>query len=231
MNFSVAMAVRNSENFIREQLDSIIPQMNSGDEIVVSIDPSTDKTVEIVEEYSKKYPFFIVLSGNGTGLVNNFQNALKNCRNEIIFLADHDDVWVENKVKRVLSAFKADTMVVLHDAKICDGELRVTNQSFMDWRNSKEGFWNNFARNSFIGCCMAFRKNLLDCALPLPNNIPMHDQWIGLCGYKKGNVKFLKEPLLFYRRHGENMSNDSHSGILQMLRWRMALVATLFKNR
>lgn len=231
MNFSVAMAVRNSENFISEQLDSIIPQLKKGDEIVVSIDPSTDKTAEIVEEYSKNYPFFTVLSGDGTGLVNNFQNALKNCSNEIIFLADHDDVWVKNKAQCVLSCFKEETMVVLHDAKICDGKLNVTNQSFMDHRNSKEGFWNNLMRNSFIGCCMAFRKELLQCALPFPDNLPMHDQWIGLCGYKKGKVKFLKEPLLLYRRHGENMSGDSHSGLLQMLKWRMSLVLALLKNR
>lgn len=230
MNISVAMAVRNSENFIKEQLDSILHQLKEGDEIVVSIDPSTDKTSAIVEEYNRRFPFFTVIHGDGTGLVNNFENALKCCKNEVVFLADHDDVWLDHKVQDVLDCFDKDTVLIVHDAKICDGNLKITNKSFMEWRNSKTGLLNNLLKNSFIGCCMAFKKELLDYALPFPKNIPMHDQWLGLCGYRKGKVKFLKESLILYRRHSDNMSGDTHAGILQMIRWRISLAISLVRR-
>ena len=39
----------------------------------------------------------------------------------------------------------------------------------------------------------------------------MHDQWIGLIATRLGRVVFLEEPLLFYRRHGGNVSGGKTS--------------------
>ena len=48
---SIAMAVYNGERFLREQLDSFIRQTRLPDELVVSDNASTDRTVEIVREF------------------------------------------------------------------------------------------------------------------------------------------------------------------------------------
>ena len=48
---SVCMATCNGERFIKEQIDSILPQLSQDDELIISDDGSTDKTLEIIASY------------------------------------------------------------------------------------------------------------------------------------------------------------------------------------
>lgn len=55
LSASVVIATYNGEKFLRDQLDSIIPQLRDCDEVVISDDGSTDGTLDIINEYVKKY--------------------------------------------------------------------------------------------------------------------------------------------------------------------------------
>ena len=77
---------------------------------------------------------------------------------------------------------------------------------------------------------MAFRNEAKKYILPFPDNLPMHDQWIGLVCEKRGKVSLIDEPLILYRRHSDNASSDTHAGFVQMLKWRINIVSALFKN-
>ena len=46
---SVCMATYNGEKYIKEQLDSIISQLDSDDELLISDDGSTDNTISIIQ--------------------------------------------------------------------------------------------------------------------------------------------------------------------------------------
>lgn len=48
---SVCIATHNGEKYIKEQIDSILSQLEPGDEIVISDDGSTDNTLAILEAY------------------------------------------------------------------------------------------------------------------------------------------------------------------------------------
>jgi hypothetical protein len=87
----------------------------------------------------------------------------------------------------------------------------------------------NFWRNSFVGSCLAFRRALLDSALPFPPTIPMHDQWLGLIAQRTGTVRLLDQALILYRRHQATAtaSDGRHAGVLRMLAWRLALIRAL----
>lgn len=227
-NISVAIAAYNGEKYIREQLDSILVQLKNKDEIVVSLDPSTDTSEQILREYCEADQRVRMIDGSGSGLTQNFENAIVHCKNDIIFLADQDDVWHADKVQKVLECFDdPDTMVVLHDARVVDADLSVQRDSFFQWRGSKPGIIKNVMKNSYMGCCMAFRRKLCETVFPLPQNIPMHDQWIGLVGEIKGKSVFLNETLIDYRRHGNNVSSDTHSGWVRMIKWRFTVLLNL----
>lgn len=75
---------------------------------------------------------------------------------------------------------------------------------------------------------MAFRKSIKKYILPFPENIPMHDQWIGLIGEITGKTVIINDVLLCYRRHEKNASAETHSSIHQMLRWRLELIGNIF---
>lgn len=227
-NISVVMAAYNGEKYIRTQIESILTQLSDDDELIVSLDTSTDKTEEIIRSFSD--PRIQLIQGPNQGVVSNFEHAINQAKNEIIFLSDQDDVWMSNKVDTVLSFFDEDTMVVLHDCQIVDEDLHVMESSYFHYRDTKLGIANNVIKNSYIGACMAFHRNLLPSILPFPRGIPMHDQWIGLMGEKKGKNRLCDQPLIQYRRHKKNMSQMKHSGILQMIRWRISILLALLQR-
>ena len=75
---------------------------------------------------------------------------------------------------------------MLSDCQIVDQFGDVLFVSFFDHRESRKGFWHNLYRNSYMGCCMAFRREVLEYVLPFPNKIHMHDLVDRLaCGVKR----------------------------------------------
>ena len=224
MRRSVALAAYNGGTYIRQQLESILSQLGPDDEVIVSDDGSTDDTRTIVSGLAAADPRIRLTDGPGKGLIRNFEHALSLCGGEIIFLCDQDDVWLPGKVAACTAALESPGVwLVLHDAHIVDGEQNRLHDSFFEWRGVRGGVFRNLIKNSFIGCCMAFRRELLDVALPFPDGIPMHDQWLGMLAQKRGKVVLLKQPLLDYRRHGGNASADRHGSLGRIIRNRFRL--------
>ena len=222
---SVAMVTFNGERYIREQITSVMRQLQAQDELVISDDGSADHTVDIIKEYQKKDARIRLFRGLGRGIKKNVEHAIRCTRGRYIFLADQDDIWMEHKVERVLEAFeRKKAMVVIHDAAVFEGDnpQQIEIESFFRFRGSRAGVWKNMLKNSYIGCCMAFRRELKEIILPIPNQIEMHDQWIGILGDSAaGKSCFLPDTLLLYRRHGDNNSSMKHYGFGKMLRNRL----------
>lgn len=227
---SVVMAACNGERYIGPQIVSILQQLGERDELIISLDPSTDQTESVISGFADSR--IKLLHGPGQGIVNNIEHGLIAASGDYIFLADQDDIWHSKKKERILGVLKQDAaLLVVHDCRIVDEALNELAPSYFMWHGTKTGFWNNLLRNSFIGCCMAFHRCLLDTALPFPKQLPMHDQWLGLIACKMGKVKYLKEPLIDYRRHSNNQSSLSHADILSMIRWRLSLIIALKERK
>ena len=223
---SVALAAYQGEDYIEAQLRSILPQLEQGDEIIVSDDKPGGATERIVRRVMADDPRVIYVEGKGQGVVANFVNAIRHCRGDKIFLSDQDDVWLPDKVRRVMDAFDAGATLVLHNAYVTDKDLNITDYSFFALRGSKPGFVRNIIKNSYMGCCMAFDRKLLKKIMPMPKHLPMHDQWIGLMGEMYGKVTFLDAPLIYYRRTGNNVTGGKTSAG-QKLQWRRYLLKRL----
>ncbi len=229
MKISVALAAYKGEQYISEQIDSILSQLGENDELIVSDDYPEGKTREIVEKYQPLDKRVRYIEGEGKGVVRNFENALKACSGDIIFLSDQDDVWMNNKVELVMKEFSNGADLVLHDASVTDSVLNITEPSFFAVHGSNASFFGNMARNSFVGCCMAFTKEVMHESLPFPKALPMHDWWIALVAMKKKrNVVLLAEPLIKWRRHSETVTGGKTS-VLQKIMWRIRILLSLIK--
>ena len=204
---SVCMASYNGEKYIKEQIYSILSQLGQDDELVISDDGSKDNTLVFLASLHDERIKIIKNEGRH-GIVPNFENALKHSSGEVIFLSDQDDVWHEKKVKRCLNALK-DVDLVVHNSRVVYEEGERQDEDFFKLRDSGSGYWKNIFKNSFVGSCMAFRKEVKDYVLPFPKYILWHDMWIGLMVEKHGKTKFIDEKLLYYRRHGGNASATS----------------------
>lgn len=228
---SVAMATYNGEKYIKEQIESILKNMNEFDELVISDDGSTDNTIKIIETFQKKDKRIKLVYGPKKGVKQNFANAIKNTAGKYIYLSDQDDVWCDNKIEKVMETFnKEKCLIVVHNADIVDGNLNSKNQTFFEFRNSGSGRLKNLYKNTYIGCCMAFDSSLKDKILPIPNNIEMHDQWIGMIGEKYGKSMFIDECLIKYRRHEDNVSDMKHYPLFKMIRNRIVFMKEYLKK-
>jgi len=231
---SVALAAYKGEKYIEEQLRSILCQLGHDDEIIVSDDKPGGQTERIVKRIMAEDDRVIYVEGKAKGVVANFTNAIRHCKGDKIFLCDQDDVWLSDKVKRVMEAFDSGATLVLHNAYVTDKNLSITDYSFFALRGSKKGLLHNIIKNSYMGCCMAFDRSLMKRIMPIPRFIPMHDQWIGLIGEVYGKVAFIDSPLIYYRVHGENVTGGETT-TKQKLKWRSYLIRRLsmriFLNR
>jgi glycosyltransferase involved in cell wall biosynthesis len=234
MKISVCMATYNGERYILEQLVSILSQLSINDEVVISDDNSSDQTENIVKALND--PRIIFMKNKyASGYTKNFECSLSHSTGDIIFLADQDDIWKPNKVNTVMLALK-DSDFVVSDCQVVDSELKVIHDSHFAIHSVKVGFINNFLLPRYIGACMAFNRNVLDYALPFPNEqrYAAHDYWISLISEMCFKVEIINEPLIFYRRHDSNASNGGtksknslshklsvriYTGILLIQRW------------
>lgn len=204
---SVCIATYNGKKYIKEQLNSIVSQISEQDEIIVSDDGSSDGTLDIVKAFDDKR-IKIVSNENRHGFVGNFENALIHAQGNFIFLSDQDDVWAEKKIDKMLEYLNKYDLVV-HDAMLVDENGRCLNKTYYECLHRNQGFWMNFWKNRFLGCCMAMKRCVLEYSLPFPKDTLGHDYWIGMLALTKYKVCFVDDVLLYYRRHGGNVSSSS----------------------
>jgi glycosyltransferase involved in cell wall biosynthesis len=195
---------------------------------VIVDDNSSDETVKIIEDF-KDPRIKLINNVFNLGVVKNFERAINNATGDIIFLSDQDDVWLPNKVEKILEVFQKypDITLVLSDAQIIDSEGQITANSFFKIRGKfVANPLSNIIKNKYHGCTLAFRREMVEVFLPFPANTPMHDMWIGIVNAIYGKVFYIDEPLIQHRRHDNNTSRGhlGNAGIVQMIKWRLTLV-------
>ncbi len=230
MKISVCVAIYNGSRFLKEQLGSILKEVGRTDEIVVVDDASSDNSVQLVKKLKNKRIKTYVNDFN-IGPIRTFERALKNTNGDIIFFADQDDIWIRGKVKKTLDVFKkVKPAAVVSDAVVVDEKGNVISESFFKKMNSSPGVIKNYYKNTYIGACMAIDARAKKWLLPFPENISMHDKWIGLTCDFVGGVYFLNEPLIYYRRHQGAFTKDRRFPMRKVLVDRLIFLTVILKR-
>lgn len=227
---SVVIAAYNGGEYIAQQLSSVLPQLGEGDEVIISDDLPSGSTAKAISGFLEKDKRVKYIKGPGKGVIKNFENAINYASGDYIFLCDQDDVWLDGKVNAVMKAFKSGASVVMHDAYITDGSLNIVEKSLFQKNGAGTGCVKNIIKNTYTGCCMAFSAKLKTYILPFPEDIPMHDQWIGLIGEKAGGVVLINNPYIYYRRH-DGTATGGKTSFSQKLKWRADIIRCLSERR
>lgn len=228
-SISVCMAAFNGERHIAAQLESILMSA-SVDELLVSDDGSSDRTVDVIRSIGDSR--VRLLAGPQAGLIRNYEFLIAQAAGDTIFLADQDDVWFDTKVDAMQVALRNADLVV-SDCVVVNEDLQPVHPSFFALRRSRPGLFRNLVSNGYLGCCMAFNRKVVERALPFPRDVPMHDWWLGLVAEAFATVCFIEQPLMQYRRHGGNASSASErsrTSISRRLAWRASLVRHLARR-
>lgn len=223
---SIALTTYNGEKYLKQQIDSLLSQTYKDIEIVVCDDGSTDSTINILQEYSASDSRIkVFLNKKNLGFAKNFEKAISLCSGEFIALCDQDDVWTENHVECLVNAIE-DKDLVCGNAYLVDSKLNnsgtdlfsTTDCEFLP--DSKEDWFFYFLHYGFFqGACCLFRKSLVDTALPIPEGIKFHDYWLSLTAAYRNGVKYLPENcLLYYRQHGNNITDNKQLSFIDRIK-------------
>lgn len=228
---SVALCTYNGENYIKEQLLSILKQTISVDEIIICDDGSTDDTINIIKDTLNDYSIYhkIYINNKKLGVSRNFFNAIRQCRGEIIFTSDQDDVWLPNKVEIILNKFKEenDRVLVFSDAYIVDENLNYMNYTLkdlinIDFKNIKsKDYYNIFLNKNIVtGATMAFKKEIINYMEEEFPQYWLHDGWIAINSVLHGECLFIDKPLIKYRQHSKNVVGSvKYNYYIRFLKW------------
>ena len=128
MKISVCIATYNGEKYIKEQLSSILSQLEENDEVIISDDSSTDNTIQIVENFKDKR-IRIFREQKFKSPIYNFENAISKATGDIIFLSDQDDIWHKAKVHKIKQYLSNEDITCI-----------VTNASIIDEEGKEKGY-------------------------------------------------------------------------------------------
>ncbi len=128
----------------------------------------------------------------------------------------------------VVESFRSSKdLAIVTDAKVVNSKEEMVHESYFHWRNSGPGLLKNIYKNTFLGCCMAIRKECKEFLLPFPPFAYMHDRWIGLACTAVGEVTFLPRQLMVYHRHEKTVTKMQRSGAGQIMKLRFFLFLSL----
>lgn len=213
---SVALCTYNGAPFIAAQLESILRQTRPPDEVIVCDDGSADETLSIVGKIAARHPsrVRVVQNPRRLGVIKNFESAIAQATGEIIFLSDQDDVWLKDRIARMLIPFAAssETTLVYCDARLVDQDLRPLGPSVFEARDEMRLATRHAARDvirgvdlGVLGSMMAMRATLRPFVLPIEEVWGAHDHWIIFIAHALAGVRAVDETLMYYRRHERNV--------------------------
>lgn len=223
MTISVALCTHNGEQFVGRQIATILAQTRPADEVVLSDDASTDRTVAIVtQEFERArrdgfdVPELIVLRNDvALGVTANFESAITACAGELIVLSDQDDEWEPDKLRRIEDGFATRPgLLFLHsDALLIDDAGAPAGGTLFGALEIGEGeraavhsgaaFSVFLRRNLATGATAALARELVGLARPFPAEW-VHDEWLAVQAAARERIDLTERALTRYRRHDAN---------------------------
>jgi len=151
MRFSIVIPTYNGEYFIEQTLLSALEQHRPFDEIIVSDDNSTDKTLEICEKYKDRIKIYKNENGP-SGFTNGWNNAVAKATGDYIAILHQDDLLDKSfllEMEKVIN----DNPDVLHLFSTCN---------YINRKNELIGFsyleFNKIRRYSGLEYVKAYQK-------------------------------------------------------------------------
>jgi abequosyltransferase len=123
------MPTYNFGAFIGATLDSIVPQLQAGVELVILDGGSTDHTERVVQPYVDKYPqVTYVRQASRGGIDRDMARTVDLARGEYCWLFSSDDMMKPGALQRVLGEIGSGLDLYLCGLTLCDGRMGVLSE-------------------------------------------------------------------------------------------------------
>jgi glycosyltransferase involved in cell wall biosynthesis len=215
---AILLATYNGENYLVQQIESIINQTNSDWTLYIRDDGSTDSTLDLISSYIDKYANIILLqnSANNIGAMKSFIWLMENVESDYYMFCDQDDVWLPKKIEisyfelqKLENRNKELALLIFTDLCVVDQSLNIISSSMWDYTRYNRIMEPNkylLVGTLATGCTMFFNNKAKMAALKYADKAIMHDSLIALSVVHSGGlVKEIPISLIYYRQHGKNV--------------------------
>lgn len=210
---SIVMATYNGERFLREQLDSLYRQTLQPDEVLVVDDCSTDGTVGILEEYRRTRGLKYVVNEHNLRVNKNFEKGILMASGDYISLCDQDDVWFKEKNECLYNRLVDIESKYPNRPCLVSSRNTFVNENMQfhystELKNDTNDYRETIMRHLSQGSSMMFNRKCIDLIMPLPefDTGICYDTHIGYIIAMVGHKYDLKQSLMYYRVHGNNVT-------------------------
>lgn len=202
----VLLSTYNGATHLATQIDSILAQDGVAVRLVVRDDGSTDETIHVLSGYADD-PRVEVSAAKNLGLPTAYFRLIQDSGDDadVWALADQDDVWLPNKLRRAATALAGTLEPTMYCARVLvvDEALRPLYPHPLPKRGPS--FANALVQNIATGCTIAFNRAARDVLRDRwPDDAVMHDAWLYLVISGTGTVLYDEESVVRYRQHAGN---------------------------
>lgn len=203
--FPVFNEEKNLSTLLKEAI-KLVPQLSQKYEILVINDGSTDKSKQIAEKFSKKYPFVKVINkknegGYGGPVIRGFKEA----KYDYVFFTDSDLQFNLNELPKFVKAAKNPNydLIIGYRKKRAEGFNRLLTAKGMKYWNFVFLGFPLFIKD--IDCAFKLiKKEVIKDIMPLYSKSNLISSEFLLKAYKKG-YKFKQIGVTHYlRSRGES---------------------------
>lgn len=207
---SVLMSVYNQERYLDISIQSILSQTYSEFEFIIINDGSTDKSLEIIKEYSYRDKRIKIMNQNNIGLTKSLNNSLLNLNTTYIARMDADDASHPDRLKKQINEFKKNKNLSLLGtaAKYIDlnGKKIFFSKQLKSFSDIKK---YQYYTSPFIAPSVMFKhKDFKDLGLfdETFKYSQDYDAWLRFI-FNNKQCANLNEPLIDVRVHDNNISS------------------------
>lgn len=222
MKTYILLASFRGEDYIDQQLDSILRQSEADWTLLIRDDGSDDATLAIIDQYVKQdHRVQLLQDQHGRlGTVGSFLALCKSAYEQgadYVLFSDQDDYWEEEKVSRQLKLVqklelghsKTFPIAAYCDLTVVDKALEELAASYMQYKGLQHPeiapLGQLIFQNTVTGCATIINRALLsDLCKSDNNNIIMHDWWIALLAASNGILAYDPYVGIKYRQHDNN---------------------------
>ena len=208
----VLMSTFNGEKFLREQLDSVLRQINVEIKINIRDDGSSDGTQNILEEYSKNNHNISFKVGKNIGAAQSFLTLLYQIdwskSYDYLAFCDQDDLWDEKKINMAVEKIKRVSTPALYYSA-----LNTFNNITLEKEKINVPYQytliESMFKSVFPGCTMVINRAGIEMLYQIgkPSAVVMHDCFIYQVFIAAGySIFYDTNSYINYRIHGSNYS-------------------------
>lgn len=218
IKFSIIVTSYNYEQYISKTLESLANQTYKNFEVIIVDDGSKDNSVEIIEQYTKKYENFHLFQheqGENKGMIASVKLALENASGDYIAFCESDDYLSEDYLQEKFNYISNnENTVILANAiqtignTSADEYVKKVTDLFNDCRNKNKYFYYMYKYNiipTLSSVCIkasVLRQCNFDAFVPA-----WFDYWIYRQITLNYNIDFIYKKLTYWRIHEDSLNS------------------------